>query len=146
MKLPPLPVPDGTLYGPDRGIKGHSYLAATMRQYAMHAVAELEAELGRVTAERDEALEDACAVVKSLQEANAERDAAVRDAEALRMVFRSVVQKNISFSWNGTKQCHVPWIMVEFAEVSSGEPNTAKGWRDRDVFAAAIDAARKEGA
>lgn len=66
------------------------------------------------------------------------------DAAALRVLLGSVVQQNIAFRWDGEKQCHVPWIMVEFAEVPSGEPSTAKGWRDRDAFAAAIDQARKE--
>jgi hypothetical protein len=29
--LPPLPTPDGTLYGPDRTIRGHSFLTTKVR-------------------------------------------------------------------------------------------------------------------
>lgn len=71
-----------------------------------------------------------------------ERDEARAEAAALRALLRSVVRKNIAFRWDGEKQCHVPWIMVEFAEVAGGEPNTAPGWLHRDAFAAAIDQAR----
>ena len=38
MKLPPLPMPDGTLYGPDRTIKGHAYLASSVRAWAEAAI------------------------------------------------------------------------------------------------------------
>ena len=46
MKLPPLPMPDGTLYGPDRTIKGHAYLASSVRAWAEAAI---EAELAANT-------------------------------------------------------------------------------------------------
>lgn len=51
-------------------------------------IAALEAELAKVKDERDTALEDACAVVKNLQEANAERDATLAKLSRLRGVFR----------------------------------------------------------
>jgi hypothetical protein len=102
-----------------------------------------DVEIWRVRYEEAQAMHDEMA--NKVRDLMQERDAAVADAERLRGAFQSVVRLDSSFSWNGEKQCHTPWIMVEFAEVPSGEPNTAQGWRDRDTFAAAIDAARKEG-
>ena len=67
------------------------------------------------------------------------------ECEKLRATLRSVVRYERSFDWNSEKQCHVPWILVEFADVPAGSDNDSRGWRDRDAFAAAIDAARKEG-
>lgn len=101
-------------------------------------IAELTEELAAMQAERDDANNECGYRIM-------ERDEARAEAAALRVLLGSVVQQNIAFRWDGEKQCHVPWIMVEFAEVPSGEPSTAKGWRDRDAFAAAIDQARKEG-
>ena len=63
------------------------------------------------------------------------------ECERLRGSLRSVVRYERSFRWDSEKQCHVPWVLVEFAEVPAGCPNDELGWRNRDAFAVAIDAA-----
>jgi hypothetical protein len=38
MKLPVLPVPDGTLYGHDRTIRGHAFITEKVRQIQRDAI------------------------------------------------------------------------------------------------------------
>lgn len=123
---------------------------------AVERIAQLEADLAAVQSEAEALREwqvrknNAFAALEAdLAAAQIRADAMFRVAEkhaaeaaALRALFGSVVRQNIAFKWDSEKQCHVPWIMVEFASVPNGEPNTAQGWRDRDAFAAAVDAAR----
>mgnify|MGYP003456582563 CR=1 FL=1 len=45
------------------------------------------------------------------------------------------------FYWDSAKQHHIPTVLVEFEPVPVGSPNDAKGWQDRDRFAALITVA-----
>ena len=86
-----------------------------------------------------------CDCISRRRDAEMMETQARAECEKLRATLRSVVRYERSFDWNSEKQCHVQWILVEFADVPAGSDNDSRGWRDRDAFAAAIDAARKEG-
>jgi len=46
------------------------------------------------------------------------------------------------FYWDSAKQHHIPTVLVEFEPVPVGSPNDAKGWQDRDRFAALTTGAK----
>lgn len=46
-----------------------------------------------------------------------------------------------AFRWDGDRQQHIPSLIVEFEPVPFDGPNDAKGWKDRDAFAAMLSAA-----
>ena len=48
------------------------------------------------------------------------------------------------FYWDSAKQHHIPTVLVEFEPVPVGSPNDAKGWQDRDRFAALTTGAKGE--
>lgn len=47
-KLPALPVPEGTIYGDHRSVKGHAYTAETVRNYTASAIIPYVAEVQRL--------------------------------------------------------------------------------------------------
>ena len=44
-----------------------------------------------------------------------------------------------SFRFDGAQQVHVPQLLLEFEPVPVNAPCDAKGWKDRDAFAAAVN-------
>ena len=50
---------------------------------------------------------------------------------------------SLDFYWDSEKQHHIPVVRVEFEPVPAGSPNDAKGWQDRDRFAALITVAQE---
>lgn len=66
--------------------------------------------------------------------ANAEKTAPVAVPEGCSVA-------DIGFRWDSEKQHHVPTLLIEFEPVPAGQPNTEKGWRDRDALAAMLSAA-----
>jgi hypothetical protein len=55
VKLPPMPTPDKTVYGPARTVYGHYFSADRMREYAYAARADADAEIDRLREELREA-------------------------------------------------------------------------------------------
>ena len=51
---------------------------------------------------------------------------------------------SLDFYWDSAKQHHIPTVLVEFEPVPVGSPNDAKGWQDRDRFAALTSGAKGE--
>ena len=51
---------------------------------------------------------------------------------------------SLDFYWDREKQHHIPFVRVEFEPVPAGSPNDAKGWQDRDRFAALTPGAKGE--
>lgn len=48
---------------------------------------------------------------------------------------------DVGFRFDCEAQAHTPQVLVEFEPVPVGEPNSAKGWADRNAFVAALTAA-----
>ena len=57
------------------------------------------------------------------------------------IVPEGISRVSLDFYWDSAKQHHIPTVLVEFEPVPVGSPNDAKGWQDRDRFAALITVA-----
>ena len=96
IKLPPLPMPDGTAYGDNRTIKGHYFMPEKVRAFAALAIEQATADLreqllscgydGVAQAERIDRL------CEQLAKAEAERDEAIRDHDAVVQRYMGEIQ------------------------------------------------------
>ena len=62
-------------------------------------------------------------------------------AQPAPIVPEGISRVSLDFYWDSAKQHHIPIVLVEFESVPAGSPNDAKGWQDRDRFAALITVA-----
>jgi hypothetical protein len=60
------------------------------------------------------------------------------------IVPEGVRKVTLGFRWDSAAQHHVPTLEIEFEPVPADFPNDAKGWQDRDRFAAMIKAETPE--
>ena len=65
-------------------------------------------------------------------------EARVTGAQPAPSVAKGISRVSPDFYWDSAKQHHIPIVRVEFEPVPAGSPNDAKGWQDRDRFAALI--------
>jgi len=88
IKLPPLPMPDGTAYGDNRTIKGHYFMPEKVRAFATLAIEQATAELREqveVLQSRAEVQDAALACVRNdFRECAARAEKAEAEAERLR--------------------------------------------------------------
>ena len=108
------------------------------RLEAAEADALEQARLNGMGGEREAAL------MAKLEAAEKERDALRAEnagAQPTPSVPEGISRVSLDFYWDSAKQHHIPIVLVEFEPVPAVSPNDAKGWQDRDRFAALITVA-----